>query len=61
MSTMRILIVDDDPQARRALRIALVARGFEVDEAASGEEAISKLRMDAPNVVLWNVGAALVA
>ena len=47
--------VDDDPQARRALRIALIARGFEVDEAVNGEEAIDKLRIEIPDVVLLDV------
>lgn len=55
MSNVRVLNVDDDPQARRALRIALVARSFEVDEAPTGEEAIEKLRMEVPDVVLLEV------
>lgn len=52
---MKILNVDDDPQARRALRIALIARGFEVDDATSGEAAIGKLRCGLPDVVLLDV------
>ena len=52
---MKILNVDDEPQARRALRIALVARGFEYDDARSGEEAIEKLRVELPDVVLLDV------
>lgn len=47
--------VDDEPQARRALRISLIARGFEVDDATSGEEAIKKLRVELPDVVLLDV------
>jgi len=52
---LKILNVDDEPQARRALRIALIARGFEVDDASSGEEAIEKLRVGLPDVVLLDV------
>ncbi|HTS66435.1 MAG TPA: response regulator transcription factor [Candidatus Acidoferrales bacterium] len=52
---MTILNVDDDPQARRALKISLVSRGFEVDEAASGEEAVEKIRAGLPDVVLLDV------
>jgi two-component system KDP operon response regulator KdpE len=52
---MKILNVDDEPQARRALRIALIARGFEYDDAMSGEEAIEKLRVELPDVVLLDV------
>ena len=47
--------MDDEAQARRALRIALIARGFEVDDASSGEEAIEKLRVGLPDVVLLDV------
>ena len=52
---MTILNVDDEPQARRALRIALIARGFEYDDAISGEEAIDKLRVELPDVVLLDM------
>jgi two-component system KDP operon response regulator KdpE len=55
MSALKILNVDDEPQARRAVKIALIARGFEVVEAASGEEAIEKLRTESPQVVLLDV------
>ena len=36
----RVLVVDDEPQIRKALRLNLVARGYEVELAASGEEAL---------------------
>jgi len=55
MSTLRILNVDDEPQARRAVKIALVARGFEVFEASSGEEALEKIGLETPDVVLLDV------
>jgi two-component system KDP operon response regulator KdpE len=55
MSNLKVLNVDDEPQARRAVKIALVANGFEVLEAASGEEAIRTLRGESPDVVLLDV------
>jgi two-component system, OmpR family, KDP operon response regulator KdpE len=55
VSHLRILNVDDEPQARRAVKIALIARGFEVVEASSGEEGIEKLRTENPHVVLLDV------
>jgi two-component system KDP operon response regulator KdpE len=55
MSDVRVLNVDDEPQARRAVKIALVAHGFEVCEASSGEEAIEKLRKESPDVVLLDL------
>src|SRR6202035_2310835 len=36
----RVLVVDDDPQIRRVMRTTLEARGYEVDEAGSGERAL---------------------
>jgi len=55
VSTLRVLNVDDEPQARRAMRIALIARGFEVIDAASGEEGIEMVRAERPDVVLLDL------
>ena len=33
MSAGRILVVDDDPQIRRVLKVTLSGQGFEVDDA----------------------------
>jgi two-component system KDP operon response regulator KdpE len=51
----KILIVDDEPQARRVLRTALISRGFEVTDARSGEEALEILRTTAPDVILLDL------
>jgi two-component system KDP operon response regulator KdpE len=48
----RILIVDDEPQFRRVLRIALGTRGYDVREAASGADALAILRSDPAQLVL---------
>ena len=40
MSGPRVLVVDDEPQIRRVLRVGLTAHGYEVHLAASGEEAL---------------------
>jgi two-component system, OmpR family, KDP operon response regulator KdpE len=39
----RILIVDDEPHIRRILRVTLAAKGYEVMEAESGEDALTTL------------------
>jgi PleD family two-component response regulator len=39
-SAMRVLIVDDEPDDRRALRVVLETMGHAVDEAASGPGAL---------------------
>ena len=43
MSTERILVVDDDPQIRRAMRATLTARDYQVTDARTGEEGLEKL------------------
>src|SRR5512138_1960063 len=51
----RILVVDDEPNARAALRTILVDEGYEIAEAGDGEEAIRILPGFAPSVVLADV------
>ncbi len=42
----RVLVVDDDPNLLRLVEANLRARGYQVDTAASGEEALEKLRQN---------------
>ncbi len=51
-----ILIVDDEPQLRRALRVNLQARGFEVQEAADGETALRVAAVRRPDLALVDLG-----
>ncbi len=55
MSGARILVVDDEAEIRRALRIALEARGYTVVAAASGEEALTAAERARPEVVLLDL------
>lgn len=41
MAVARILVIDDEPQIRRFLRISLDAGGYEVREAATGAEGVA--------------------
>jgi two-component system KDP operon response regulator KdpE len=52
----RVLVVDDEPQIRRALTTNLRARGYEVDEAESGEEALAMAARLHPDVVVLDLG-----
>jgi len=51
----KVLIVDDDPGFRRALRTSLSASGFDVSEARNGEEALRLLRDDTGDIVLLDI------
>jgi two-component system NtrC family response regulator/two-component system response regulator HydG len=51
----RILVVDDEQNARVALREILTDEGYEVEEAADGEEALQRLATFAPAAVLADV------
>jgi two-component system KDP operon response regulator KdpE len=55
MSAGRILVVDDDPQIRRAMRTTLTARGYEVADVRTGEEALDELRSSNYDLVLLDM------
>jgi two-component system KDP operon response regulator KdpE len=55
MPVSKVLVVDDEPQARRVLRMALISHGFEVLDAHNGEEALEILRNDTPDVILLDL------
>ena len=52
----RILVIDDEPQIRKFLRISLTAEGYEVVEAARGEEGIAKSATAKPNLIILDLG-----
>jgi two-component system KDP operon response regulator KdpE len=55
MSAGRILVVDDDPQIRRVMRVTLTGHAYEVDDAKSGEMALDKLRESRFDLVLLDM------
>jgi DNA-binding NtrC family response regulator len=48
-------VVDDELAARRALSMLLADEGYEVDVAASGEEALASLARATPDALLTDV------
>jgi two-component system, OmpR family, KDP operon response regulator KdpE len=54
----RVLIVDDEAQIRRALRLNLRAHDYDVVEAATGELAVQVAASERPDVVLLDLGLA---
>ena len=55
MGESRVLVVDDEPKIRELLRRYLVAEGFEVAEAADGDEALAMADRLRPEVVILDV------
>ncbi len=55
MSSRRILIVDDHPINRRLPAVILRDAGWTIDEAASGEDALSKLVNASYDAVLLDI------
>ncbi|HZP90316.1 MAG TPA: response regulator transcription factor [Actinomycetota bacterium] len=51
-----VLVVDDEPQIRRALRTSLEAHGYAVRTAANGEEALVAAAGQAPDLVFLDLG-----
>jgi two-component system KDP operon response regulator KdpE len=52
----RVLVVDDEPQIVRALRINLRARGYEVDAAPDGRTALDLAARRHPDVIVLDLG-----
>ncbi|MBN2242842.1 MAG: response regulator [Acidobacteria bacterium] len=50
-----LLLVDDEPDFRRATSTALIRRGFTVSEAASGEEALERIARKRPDFVVLDL------
>ena len=50
------LIIDDELQIRRLLRVALEAAGYTVHECASGQEGLQSIAFRRPDVVLLDLG-----
>jgi DNA-binding response OmpR family regulator len=51
----RILVVDDDPTVRQAIRWILEDEGYLVSEAADGNEALRLVRESVPDLVVLDL------
>ncbi len=52
----RILIVDDETQIRRLLRVALTGHGYVVGEAAGGQEGLNQAAVYRPDLIILDLG-----
>lgn len=51
----RILVVDDEEAIRRFLHVTLTSQGYEIIEAASGQEAISSVSSQQPDLIILDL------
>lgn len=52
----RILIIDDEPQIRKLLKVTLQAHNFEINEASSGEEGVYQASIVHPDLIVLDLG-----
>lgn len=55
-SGAHILVIDDEPQIRKLLRVTLQAHGFQPTEAESGEEGIRQASLVHPDLIILDLG-----
>jgi two-component system, OmpR family, KDP operon response regulator KdpE len=51
-----VLVVDDERPIRRFLRISLSARGYQVQEASTGQEALNMVVTGRPDLIILDLG-----
>ena len=56
MTTAKILIIDDDPDLRQALRLRLRANHYETINAGDGYSAIAQAYKEHPNLIILDLG-----
>ena len=56
MDKPKILIVDDDPDLRRALKIRLRANHYDTVQASDGYSAIAVAQKERPNLIILDLG-----
>ena len=53
---MKVLVVDDEPQIRRALRTSLEAHGYAVETVGTGDEGVVAAASNPPELILLDLG-----
>ncbi len=51
-----VLVIDDEPQIRKFLRISLAAQGYQVSEAATGTDGLAQAALGQPDLVILDLG-----
>ncbi|WP_366923369.1 response regulator [Metallumcola ferriviriculae] len=52
----RILVIDDEQQIRKMLKVALTAQGYKVEEAGLGQEGLERVALFHPDLVILDLG-----
>ncbi len=55
MQTAKIIVVDDDPDFVEIMRTILESKGYEVVTAANGQQALSKVQQEHPDLMLLDI------
>ena len=55
-TSVRVLVVDDEPAIRRFLRVSLAAHGYVIFEADSGEAAMVAAATNRPDLIILDLG-----
>ena len=55
LANLKLLLVDNEDDFRRATSRTLNRRGFTVTEAADGEEALTAIRRECPDIVVLDL------
>ena len=56
MSIPRILVAEDNPDARELIVLVLARLGYEIIEARNGAEALDKATVEKPDLILLDLG-----
>ena len=54
--TATILVIDDEPQIRKFLRISLASQGYKVLEAGTGNDGLTQAALNKPDLLVLDLG-----
>jgi len=55
MTDKNVMVVEDNEKNRKLMRVVLKSKGYNVIEAATGEEAINTLKKHKPDIILMDI------
>ncbi len=53
---LRILVIDDEPPIRKLLKVSLQAHGYQLSEAANGQDGIQQAAAFKPDLAIVDLG-----